>query len=828
MRHVTSLILGISAGIAGYAGMTHLLIGAARRPRDRTHLIFGLLSSAIAVHTLMVLALHTAASTAAYVVILKYGFGSTSFASILSLMWFVAHYTGVRPRRFLLAMSLWLGLVFALHLSLPFGILYAEVGGLRRISLPWGESIVIAGGAPHPLRLLFDLFYLTLFVFCFTALKRQYRDRSRDALVLGLAIALFLVARVVDTLLVLGAINTIYTTQFAFLGIVIAMSLVLSHGITQTEIELHSYQQHLQDMVTARTTELTRANDQLVQEIHTRAQLDAALERRVEQLTALKRVAEIGIRTNDLTAALQDMSEIATTLFAARLTLILLPAGSATDLRVLVSYERSVGPVDPLPLNAALSSLPLMDQPLDGGQALVIADLQASSLPPALQVLVTMYQLHSVMHIPLTIRGALVGVMAVAIDQAGRTFTDDEVSLAETIAGDMSAAIANTRLYQRVIAARERLTLLYQAGQTLSQASLDPEQIYAALHTAAARLMSTEAFVIALFDTARQGVDYVYLADKDGRRPGGRYPLAQTFAASMLGRDALVQSNDVSAFRQSEFVFELFGDLPGTQSGMAVLLRGSERILGLVFVRSYAKGTYSDEDQEALELLAAHAAIALENAWRYRQARELATSEERTRLARELHDAVTQTLYSASLLAEVLPIVWQRNAAEGERNLALLRQLVRGALAEMRTLLFELRPAALIAADLGPLLRQLGEVLTSHTRIPVELTIDGTTQLPADVHIAVYRIAQEAFNNIVKHAGATQVCVTFRAAPDALFLAVRDDGRGFDPTTIPDHHMGVRIMAERAAGIGARLQIDSAPWRGTEVSVSWSDPSGTR
>jgi signal transduction histidine kinase len=189
---------------------------------------------------------------------------------------------------------------------------------------------------------------------------------------------------------------------------------------------------------------------------------------------------------------------------------------------------------------------------------------------------------------------------------------------------------------------------------------------------------------------------------------------------------------------------------------------------------------------------------------------------------------VTQTLYSASLLAEVLPIVWQRNAAEGERNLAMLRQLVRGALAEMRTLLFELRPAALVAADMGLLLRQLGDVLTSHTRIPVELTIDGAAKLPADVHIAVYRIAQEAFNNIIKHAGATQVCVTFRAMPDALFLAVRDDGRGFDPTAIPDDHMGVRIMAERAASIGARLRIDSATWRGTEVSVSWPDQPGDK
>lgn len=107
MQHVTILSLGLSAGIAGYAGVTHLLIGAVRHPRDWTQLLFGLLSLSVAAHTLVVLALHSAASVAAYVAVLKYGFGPTSLVSIVILMWFVAFYTGERPRRFLLAMSLW-------------------------------------------------------------------------------------------------------------------------------------------------------------------------------------------------------------------------------------------------------------------------------------------------------------------------------------------------------------------------------------------------------------------------------------------------------------------------------------------------------------------------------------------------------------------------------------------------------------------------------------------------------------------------------------------------------------------------------------------------
>lgn len=142
----------------------------------------------------------------------------------------------------------------------------------------------------------------------------------------------------------------------------------------------------------------------------------------------------------------------------------------------------------------------------------------------------------------------------------------------------------------------------------------------------------------------------------------------------------------------------------------------------------------------------------------------------------------------------------------------------------MRTLLFELRPAALLAADLGLLLHQLGDVLTGHTRSPVTVTAEGQAPLPAEVKLAVYRIAQEAFNNIAKHARAAAVRVTCRVSPDALVLAVCDEGQGFDPATVAADHLGLRIMAERAAGIGTEVDIRSAPGCGTEVVVRWRQP----
>ena len=204
------------------------------------------------------------------------------------------------------------------------------------------------------------------------------------------------------------------------------------------------------------------------------------------------------------------------------------------------------------------------------------------------------------------------------------------------------------------------------------------------------------------------------------------------------------------------------------------------------------------------------------------QAQKTAVSEERQRIARDLHDDVTQTIYSATLIAEVLPQVWQRNAHEGQRNLNKLRQLVRGALAEMRTMLFELRPAALETTELETLLPQLGDSLTGRTRIPVDVTIDGQGRLPVSVKIAFYRIAQEAFNNIGKHAGARQVTAKLTHSSDTAVLSIVDDGQGIDESGMQANGMGLHIMRERAEGIGATLEIKGEPAQGTTLTVIWS------
>jgi len=231
-----------------------------------------------------------------------------------------------------------------------------------------------------------------------------------------------------------------------------------------------------------------------------------------------------------------------------------------------------------------------------------------------------------------------------------------------------------------------------------------------------------------------------------------------------------------------------------------------------------------DFSQEEIDLAVAfcdQSALAIENAKLRERVKEEAINTERSRLARDLHDSVTQMLFSASLISEVLPAVWRRDPAEAELALGELRQLTRGALAEMRTMLLELRPAGLQNARLEDLLRQLTESLAGRMHAPVRVSIQGPIELPQESRLAFYRIAQEALNNITKHSGATQVEVHLTQLPQAVELRVWDDGCGFELHRAPTDHLGLTIMRERAASIGAEIHITSQPGDGTEIRVTY-------
>jgi len=265
---------------------------------------------------------------------------------------------------------------------------------------------------------------------------------------------------------------------------------------------------------------------------------------------------------------------------------------------------------------------------------------------------------------------------------------------------------------------------------------------------------------------------------------------------------------------------------------LAVPIVVKDKVYGGIVLCHGEPRVFSDEEVELATVFSDQVALAIESAWLREQVGEAAAAAERNRLARDLHDSVTQALFSASLVAEILPQVWQRDPEEAREGLEELRLLTRGALAEMRTMLLELRPTALVETKLEELLWQLTEAITSRVQLVATFNIEPIPALPPDVHVTFYRVAQEALHNVVKHAEASHIVISLHASPPVppertddwwgqLILQVRDDGQGFDPRDTEPGQLGLGIMRERAEAIGAMLTVASQPGRGTQVTLAW-------
>ncbi len=263
----------------------------------------------------------------------------------------------------------------------------------------------------------------------------------------------------------------------------------------------------------------------------------------------------------------------------------------------------------------------------------------------------------------------------------------------------------------------------------------------------------------------------------------------------------------------------------------APIFSGNELFGGLVAFYRQPKD-FSLDDVQLLRSLADQAALAVGNAHLRTKAEELAVISERNRLARDLHDAVTQTIFSASLISEALPALWEKDPQEGYQLLYELRQLNRSALAEMRTLLIELRPKAVVETRLEVLFQQLAEIANERGDLQVTVECQNGVTLPEDVHLSLYRIGQEALNNVIKHAHATHVAIDLQIEPlnadpmdeteeVRVILEIQDDGTGFAVDQIPADHFGLSNMRERAQAIGAQIEISSQPGSGTLLRTTW-------
>ena len=422
--------------------------------------------------------------------------------------------------------------------------------------------------------------------------------------------------------------------------------------------------------------------------------------------------------------------------------------------------------------------------------------------------------------VPISARGKVLGILDVQSDQLN-AFDESDLTVLQSLAYQAGVAIENATLFEAEQRRAEQFRLISEVGQRiitiltvdelLEQMARMIKDTFDYYHVGFGLIEGDEVASKAELGPLREAYHSVRL--KVGQE-GIWGQVAQT------GEPLLIP--DVS---KNPWYFAV----PGSEvcSELCVPLISKGEVIGVLDAESDRLDAFDESDIVILQTLANQAAVAIENARLFEQTHQLAAMEERNRLARDLHDAVTQTLFSSSLLAEALPVLWDKDQAEGRRLLNEIRQLCRGALAEMRTLLMELRPASLVEASLEELLNQLRDSVTGRIGVPVTLTIEGPYELPPDVHTAFYRIAQEALNNIVKYAQASQVSIALRCIPlgdeneRRVELHVIDDGVGFDPGDISSERLGIGIMRERARAIGATLKIDTEIGHGTDIWVVW-------
>jgi GAF domain-containing protein len=440
--------------------------------------------------------------------------------------------------------------------------------------------------------------------------------------------------------------------------------------------------------------------------------------------------------------------------------------------------------------------------------------------------------IRSLLHVPIKVNGELFGVFGVNYVEP-RVLTGDEERVLLALAHRAAVAIENAQTYAESERRRHELEALYRADESL-HSSLNLENVLHTLVDVATDVMHADRISVTVWDPEHR---QLVTAAARGYQPES---IAEPLMAGedvaiedVMGPELVVISDALNDPRLATPRLRSLVEREGIRTALAAPIIVAGEPFGIFSLAFCTEHMLSPGEQRLTHALAQRAGLAVHNARLFEQARHAATVEERQRLARELHDAVTQTLFSSSLIAEVLPRLLARSPDQAMERLDELRRLTRGALAEMRALLVELRPHALVETPFAQLLSQLALSMSVRGTVQIDVqTVTDEGPLPPEVQIGLYRITQEALNNVVKHAAATRAQVRFRRHAAGAELRIRDDGRGFDIHRAAPGHLGLSIMRERARDISARLQVRSRIGSGTRIDVHWNeaaqgDGSGT-
>jgi signal transduction histidine kinase len=445
---------------------------------------------------------------------------------------------------------------------------------------------------------------------------------------------------------------------------------------------------------------------------------------------------------------------------------------------------------------------------------------------------------HAVVAVPIERRDRFIGFIGLGA-RPPRRFDEADVEALALFARHATIAIENARLYALEQKRNERLALIARIGQIIT-AGLALDELLQTAADAIHELLGYPNVDIPLVDAAAdellvraRGGQYKRHITGDDRIPVGQGVMG---AAAREKRVQLV--DDVTA--DPRYIRPTGAVAAHAELAVPIVL--GEQVLGVLNVEG--ESSFGEEDVTSLQIVADHLAVAIRNARLYEQAQRAAVLEERARLSRDLHDSVTQMLFSVTLIAESIGPAFAADAQEGQRRAQRLTELSRQALAEMRALLAQLREDGGDVPATPSLSRVRSEGLPAALRgyaaelsdesLRVELDVRGYRPQPFEREEALFRIAQEALHNVLKHAGARRVSIALGLDAEGVHMTVSDDGRGLPGDLLlraaaggagRDGGLGFVSMRERAESLHGELRIVADPGGGTRVEVTLPAPA---
>ncbi len=452
------------------------------------------------------------------------------------------------------------------------------------------------------------------------------------------------------------------------------------------------------------------------------------------------------------------------------------------------------------------------------GQPLVIRNV--STDPRLTRMVVREEGLRSLAGVPLNSKGKVLGTLF-AVRHDYREFTDQDVQLLTSIGHQIGVAVENARLFETEQRRAEQFRLIGEVGRHIISI-LDVNQLLGEIVRRVSEILGYYLVGIGLIEedevVMKTGVGPYW--EIHGHEPLRLKVGQEGIIGWVAGTGESLLASDVT----QEPRYHGVPQITETRSELAVPLRTKDKVIGVLDIQSRRLDAFDESDVVVLQSLAHQAAVAIQNAQLYEQARQLAVVEERQRLARELHDSVTQALYGVRLYSEAA--AGQLSLGHADRAAEHLRELqdtAQEALAEMRLLIYELRPAVLEEEGLVAALQARLLAVEGRAGLKTEFKVEGDGRLPPEIEEGLYRIGQEALNNALKHAHARNITVCLRQDERTVTLEIADDGIGFDPTTARERGgLGLSAMEERTAELGGRLIVQSGPREGTRVLVEVS------